>query len=514
VSNACGTLWNVSARCAQDQHALVELGALPLLSSLTNSKHSTIATCAKAALKNLMGASSASLSSSPSQKQRGSHTPSLEARKRRHAFNNDSMLSLTETFESASSASEDENSEGEADRLLFQSPVLAGERYRGDLHERAAPKQPLQLSRSKRQVFVKESEMFSHDPDSYTCDRLLRDPRQHFDQLQNEQDPSCEGGERILLASSLQYHEASGREDEEREAIDDGPTDYSLKYQENDAVEVNKSIEEEEELGWSEAMAATALEHEDDVKLAYEDTTKTYYTEGTPCHISTATSMSDLRDQTQVMEYHKRASAKNQPSQIPNAVSDKTSLVADGRPCSGLDTPRVFYTEGTPAHWSRSASPLSLIALASRDASDFGARNVDKSAEEKGQAEASRSKETAPVARAPAAAPFNELETPLMGSRTSSLDSLASCPQQSVVDDYASYVPSHAPSGRVSPSMLPDSPCQTPPRPPSTKLSLACLAQDAATANEHAESNRNVEEEEIYNECLIQATLEMGMKRV
>ena len=55
VSNACGTLWNFSARNVDDQSQLWSLGAVPMLESLTNSKHKTISTCSLAALKNLYG---------------------------------------------------------------------------------------------------------------------------------------------------------------------------------------------------------------------------------------------------------------------------------------------------------------------------------------------------------------------------------------------------------------------------------------------------------------------------
>ena len=56
VSNACGTLWNLSARCPEDQRALWDLGAVAMLQSLRNSKHKTISTCSLAALKNLYAA--------------------------------------------------------------------------------------------------------------------------------------------------------------------------------------------------------------------------------------------------------------------------------------------------------------------------------------------------------------------------------------------------------------------------------------------------------------------------
>ena len=54
VSNVCGALWNLSARCVEDQELLWELGSVSLLKSLVNSKHKAISTASAAALRNLM----------------------------------------------------------------------------------------------------------------------------------------------------------------------------------------------------------------------------------------------------------------------------------------------------------------------------------------------------------------------------------------------------------------------------------------------------------------------------
>lgn len=54
VSNSCGTLWNLSARCPQDQQFLWDQGAVPMLRSLIHSKHKMIAMGSSAALKNLL----------------------------------------------------------------------------------------------------------------------------------------------------------------------------------------------------------------------------------------------------------------------------------------------------------------------------------------------------------------------------------------------------------------------------------------------------------------------------
>ncbi|XP_068599745.1 adenomatous polyposis coli protein 2-like, partial [Brachionichthys hirsutus] len=54
VSNACGTLWNLSARCSEDQELLWDLGAVSMLRNLIHSKHKMIAMGSAAALRNLL----------------------------------------------------------------------------------------------------------------------------------------------------------------------------------------------------------------------------------------------------------------------------------------------------------------------------------------------------------------------------------------------------------------------------------------------------------------------------
>ncbi|XP_051529205.1 adenomatous polyposis coli protein 2-like [Myxocyprinus asiaticus] len=54
VSNACGTLWNLSARNPKDQELLWDLGAVSMLRNLIHSKHKMIAMGSAAALRNLL----------------------------------------------------------------------------------------------------------------------------------------------------------------------------------------------------------------------------------------------------------------------------------------------------------------------------------------------------------------------------------------------------------------------------------------------------------------------------
>lgn len=60
VSNACGTLWNLTARCTEDQCTLIQLGAVNMLRPLTHSNHQAISLASAAALRNLMSCQTSS----------------------------------------------------------------------------------------------------------------------------------------------------------------------------------------------------------------------------------------------------------------------------------------------------------------------------------------------------------------------------------------------------------------------------------------------------------------------
>lgn len=94
VSNACGTLWNLSARCSEDQRMLWELGAVPMLRSLINSKHKMISMGSSAALKNLLQARPEGMSLTDPR--HGMGLPSLQARKQK-ALEQELDPSLSET---------------------------------------------------------------------------------------------------------------------------------------------------------------------------------------------------------------------------------------------------------------------------------------------------------------------------------------------------------------------------------------------------------------------------------
>ncbi|CAC5424702.1 APC [Mytilus coruscus] len=99
--NACGTLWNLSARCVEDQKALWDMGAVSMLKNLVNSKHQMIAMGSSAALKNLVAAFPSIKSMNMDLKQ-NMNRPMLHVRKQR-ALEESIDQNLSETCDNVES---------------------------------------------------------------------------------------------------------------------------------------------------------------------------------------------------------------------------------------------------------------------------------------------------------------------------------------------------------------------------------------------------------------------------
>ncbi|XP_060066041.1 adenomatous polyposis coli protein-like [Ylistrum balloti] len=101
VSNACGTLWNLSARCLEDQQALWDMGAVGMLRNLVHSKHQMISMGSSAALKNLLNACP-NIKNMNMDRKTNSNRPSLHVRKQR-ALEAEIDQNLSETCENLES---------------------------------------------------------------------------------------------------------------------------------------------------------------------------------------------------------------------------------------------------------------------------------------------------------------------------------------------------------------------------------------------------------------------------
>ncbi|XP_011499454.1 PREDICTED: uncharacterized protein LOC105363459 [Ceratosolen solmsi marchali] len=218
----------------------------------------------------------------------------------------------------------------------------------------------------------------------------------------------------------------------------DQPTNYSLRYAEEDSDEEEKQ---------NPQFYCTGDQ---------EDTIKTYYTEGTPyqtpCNFSNATSISDLLSLEDIREgdeviYKKQFLKDGQRQEIvektEKAVKDcrnrikKKHISRDSKISILNETRMVNDQKICEGNLKKLHTPPQSPA-----------EPCDKEKENK-------------------AVTFNveenyAQETPLMFSRSSSLDSLSEFEQHSIHDDHSSIISdhSHRTSGVVSPSELPDSPTQ------------------------------------------------------
>ena len=246
-----------------------------------------------------------------------------------------------------------------------------------------------------------------------------------------------------------------------------------------------------------------------------DDNVKTFCTEGTPRETPFLGGANDDDDDEAIEPL---PSGQNMFRRIPDAASGLAS---------GMETPaKVFCTEDTPGIHSPADSEEASFAVEEEDEAvvdadeaianmdmveDLNQRDGSDGGEEKGQREENLSEKaseqgavassvstasTAVAASATSgqrmlhhqakAVTFNSDMTPMMFSRASSIASLDSFEQQSCKDGYSSCDFSRATSGRVSPSDLPDSPCQTPP----AERELAALVRSRRQARQQQQEER------------------------
>ncbi|XP_078042764.1 uncharacterized protein LOC144473078 [Augochlora pura] len=289
----------------------------------------------------------------------------------------------------------------------------------------------------------------------------------------------------------------------------DQPTDYSLRYAEDDTDDDEKQSPE---------YFPGSVQ---------EDTVKTYCTEGTPYetpfNFSTATSMSDLRleDSKEPVDSQKKLNKKVLDHNGKEDLSFKHNLSlncnenqshlrekelesSEGsrtrKPNISPEKLHDYYPAGTSNGFSRANSPSSLNSaitqrdnvtvvipkinsMGSSDKIDGRSERVDRNGTTTAVNELRISNESDSTTEGKSNSrvvdkegkmvtfsrqDFYAEQTPLMFSRCSSLGSLSGFEQHSIHDDRSSIVSdfSRRTSGVVSPSELPDSPTQTiPPSP-------------------------------------------------
>lgn len=209
----------------------------------------------------------------------------------------------------------------------------------------------------------------------------------------------------------------------------DQPTDYSLRYAEDDSDSEQCNKITKTETG------------------EFQDTIKTYCTEDTPYetpfNFSTSTSISDLR-------IDDKAPLKKDVTVITKEIPQAKIKSEFSSGLMSPEKPVNYCEEGTPGYFSRVPSCGSLNSIPKQE--------TVKKEQRRAETKAVKFEEVVNYAE----------ETPLMFSRSSSLASLDSIEQHSIHDDRSSVVSdfSRLTSGLISPSELPDSPSQTVPPSP------------------------------------------------
>ncbi|KAG1657197.1 Adenomatous polyposis coli protein [Nymphon striatum] len=157
VSNACGTLWNLSAKNATDQKALWEMDAVTMLKSLIHSKHKMISMGSTAALKNLMSAKPPGLTYLDSSNK--SNMPSLHVRKQK-ALEAEINQNLSETCDnieglknSPTAKSDDEQKFSfNSENSYTPTRLLAREMVHGKMYHSMGPTSNLPTTNSSFSV--------------------------------------------------------------------------------------------------------------------------------------------------------------------------------------------------------------------------------------------------------------------------------------------------------------------------------------------------------------------------
>lgn len=437
VSNACGTLGNLSGDNYEDQKFLRENGAIPMLRSLIYSKHKMISNGSSMALKNLLKPPANSMMAAggptapiaivrPSGAETRSELPSLNVRKKKaleqeleEKFLPKAMREEKDICTSRVSPEEDdeEQEEAEVSHNSVHIRLVADHQTQED-----EPEKPVNYS-------LKEDESYQDYQET------------DIDQI----------------------------------------TDYSLRYAENQSEESDDD------------KAAENYRRSNPTCEMVEDTVKCYYTEGTPQIISSATSMSDLRVQLVAGGGSSSAPAVASPKNGPVPKSDPIPIgggsaggvgrsAGDGgvsgasggqsapkalgdTGCNTPDKPYNYCEEGTP-DFSRDASLNVLDLSAERD------QKLSGKLPPEGESSDQPATPATPGGTQHASKQVSFLntadETPLMFSRTSSMGSLSSAEPICTADDKSSIISefSRFASGVISPSELPDSPTQSMPHSP------------------------------------------------
>lgn len=421
VSNSCGTLWNLSARCPEDQKFLWDNGAVPMLRSLIHSKHAMISEGSASALKNLLNFRPAVQSQNqldPIARSMGLRKlPTLNVRKQKALQQELGGKQHAETCDNLD-ISRNGGIAKEDGQLLPHTTLsvvmhahrqryaaTAGSALPPGTSGRLTRSAMLTKSESRDSVFSAKSDtayenlMRSHSASDANRKKLpyVAAAAVAVYSLENDAEPTdveqpidysakyCEKDTKTPdLRTTEPLSGCSNNSNVTYQETDlDQPTDFSLRYAEHQ-IETELEVLPSERASRSSNVtkrgdaagdstaapncAQTAANDGNEILLILEDTVKCYQTEDTPYVISNAASVTDLRqavvkfEATTATETAKPAEKpkKYQRVQQMNSNAGAHGSAAYGSGSYTPEKPINYCEEGTPGYFSRYESLSSL----------------------------------------------------------------------------------------------------------------------------------------------------------
>lgn len=359
VNNACGIVWNLSAKCVVDQDALIQSGALDLLSSLTTFKHKMIALSASAALRNLVNsaqkrAAASGISAVIIHKHQDFIVNNIDASticdESLYFENIYEYIPMSDLKRKIDTQKQAENKKEEELNLCqsFSGLNLTSTK------PKYLPPAPKSVT-SSPSTYIPVRNKFSDcafDDEIGTSEQPIDYSRKYAEVKINP--PQVE-----KMPKPFTYGVPKDEPVKEEKSFGiytetdlDQPTDYSLQFAEDDSdSDCDKIKTEPGEFS--------------------EDTVKTYCTEGTPYetpfNFSTATSMSDLRVDANKTKETVEHDAVDSPRVELKGEQAERKIDVKSQFSSGLispDKPINYCEEGTPGYFSRVSSFGSLVSMA------------------------------------------------------------------------------------------------------------------------------------------------------
>ncbi|XP_077354573.1 adenomatous polyposis coli protein isoform X2 [Festucalex cinctus] len=484
VSNACGTLWNLSARDAKDQDSLWELGAVGMLRNLIHSRHKMIAMGSAAALRNLMANRPARYKDasvvSPGGGA-GGGAPALHARKQKALFKELDAQQLSETFDNIDNLSpKAAHRKGRgcngavanaATRSYTNTPVLSSPKT-SDGSKRSSDEPPY----ARPAVFATSVRASSDSLNSVTSadgygnrgktKPSAAEPLYSSDDGANNR---CCGYRKYPADLAHKIRSVNHMADDDGAEMDT-PINYSLKYSDEQLNSGRQSPSRRRRGGGG-------TETDDDANARAPAPSRYVVAPAASDDYGDAAPEQPIDYSLKYGEVSRKtpeppAAAKPHPPHLP--------------PKGHQESPQTYCVEDTPICFSGGSS-LSSLSPEEEEEEDAAARKRRGGGDEQqrrrrqhkevesqtaGTAAAPargrrahhhHQHQAPPTPKSPPEAPYAQ-ETPLMFSRCTSVSSLDSFSTSSIASSVRSSEPcSGMPSGVVSPSDLPDSPGQTMP---------------------------------------------------